>query len=75
MAKFKIPKCPNQQCKQPLKKVYETAYETYEFNPQTGQYEEGGYGDSEIRCPNCETRIEDVFPDGPCNYRAGGAKK
>ncbi|MFQ6052198.1 MAG: hypothetical protein ACE5K4_10975 [Candidatus Hydrothermarchaeota archaeon] len=61
---FKCPKCPN--CKKELKRVWETEYSTYEFDEKTGTYKENSFGDMEMRCPNCENKL-DIFPDGVCN--------
>ena len=67
--KYKPPKCPNCGCL--LKVVWETEYNTYVFNPKTGGYEDDEYrAEIEIRCPNCESRVEDIFEEGACNYQA-----
>jgi len=66
MKKHNPPKCP--ECKKPLTIVYENVYETYEFNKKYGSYNEIGFGSMEIRCPNCNTDLSDIFEQGVCNF-------
>jgi len=69
MGKYRPPKCPN--CEEPLESVYENVYETWCFDPKTGTYSENPHVcDMEIRCPNCNAKLWDVFPEGACNYQA-----
>lgn len=64
---FEPPKC--QICKNALWDVYENEYWTYFFDEKTGTYH-GELVDIDILCPDCNTRLWDVFPEGACNYRA-----
>jgi len=69
---FNPPICP--YCKKPLNIVWETVYETYKFNPLTGQYELDEYAsEAEIRCSHCACKLNDLFEYGVCNYQAGEA--
>jgi len=67
--KYVIPRCPN--CGYKLETVWENEYNTYAFDHETGRYKEDwDRGEIEIRCPECETEIGDVFEEGACNYQA-----
>jgi DNA-directed RNA polymerase subunit RPC12/RpoP len=69
MQKFKPPRCPN--CGALLEYVYENVYETWYFDEESGTYKENPTAcDMEIRCPNCNITLYDVFPEGVCNYKA-----
>ena len=64
---MEVPKCPN--CGKPLDKVWENTYITYKWLPEKGFYaEDTESGELENKCPNCETSVLDIFPDGVCNY-------
>jgi len=68
------PKCPS--CEDPLFEVLENEYKTYVFDPASGTYKDHEWkGDIEIRCPNCNATLWDVFPDGACNYVSEDEKK
>jgi len=64
---YKPPKCSG--CGEELNTVYENVYETYTFNSERGTYS-GEAVDAEIRCPHCNCKLWDIFPEGPCNYKA-----
>jgi len=64
---YEPPKCPS--CGVPLERVWENVYETYVFDPKTGRYT-GEPVDMDIKCPDCQTDLRDVLPDGACNYDA-----
>lgn len=67
--KYQPPICPS--CGYKLKKVWENDYQTYIFNPKTGTYIcEEFAGDIEIKCPECEADLTDIFEEGACNYQA-----
>jgi hypothetical protein len=61
----KPPKC--HVCGKILDVVYENEYWTYTFDESTRGYK-GNWVDIEIRCPYCNAKLYDVFPDGVCNY-------
>jgi len=63
---FEPPKCP--ECGANLLSVHETVYETYTFQPKTGNYREAGWGETEISCPDCGADLYEVFPNGACNH-------
>ncbi len=65
--KFNPPKCS--ACEKPLWVVYEHEYWSYGFDERTGTYK-GNLDVVEIRCPDCNAKLYDVFPEGACNYRA-----
>lgn len=61
------PICPS--CKKPLVRVWETIYETYVFDPETGTYTTNDWNDEmTIKCPECQTDISDILEDGACNF-------
>jgi hypothetical protein len=63
------PRCPH--CHEPLDKVYEYGIENYTFNPQTGAYDHDGLTDwMDVKCSNCECKVNDVIEDGPCNFQS-----
>jgi len=66
VTKYKPPYCPH--CKEPLDKVWETEYDTYIFNYNTGTYEREDWGDMTIKCTKCEYSVIVLFPDGACNF-------
>jgi DNA-directed RNA polymerase subunit RPC12/RpoP len=60
------PRCPS--CKTRLVEVFENEYNTYVFDPTSGAYKmHETKGDIDIRCPNCDIKLFDVFPEGVCN--------
>jgi len=60
-------RCPC--CKTRLIEVFENEYNTYVFDPTSGTYRmHETKGDIDIRCPNCDIKLFDVFPEGVCNY-------
>ncbi len=65
------PYCP--QCCRPLKTVYYQERSTWEFNPETGRYENVEPGDTYgvVECCECEHEISDrgVLTEGPEKYR------
>jgi len=68
------PKCSS--CEEPLFEVFENEYNTYVFDPASGTYKEHDWkGDMEIRCPNCNAKLWDIFPEGVCNYVSEDEKK
>lgn len=69
MKKCKVPICPS--CKAELKRVWETTYETYNFDGKAGRYSSDDFaGELTIKCPNCEADLRDIFAEGCCNYQA-----
>ena len=63
----KPPVCPI--CGKELRSVHEDVLELYDFDEATGTYKEvRGAGVLAITCPNCETDLSDIFPEGACNY-------
>lgn len=60
-----LPKC--HRCGKPLEQVYENEYWTYSYNEEKGKYEPE-LVDMEIRCPDCNAKLWEEFPDGVCNY-------
>jgi len=65
--KYLPPKCAS--CEEPLFEVFENEYNTYVFDSASGTYKEHDWkGDMEIRCPNCNAKLWDIFPEGVCNY-------
>jgi phage FluMu protein Com len=61
------PKCPC--CEELLFEVFENEYNTYVFDSASGAYKKHDVkGDMEIRCPNCNTKLWDIFPEGVCDY-------
>ena len=67
------PKCPF--CEEAILEVFENEYNTYIFDSTSGTYKEHEWkGDMEIRCPNCNAKLWDVFPEGVCNYVSEGEK-
>ena len=63
---YEPPRCP--YCGANLFRVKETTYETYTWNAEKGVYESDG--EAEIKCPDCDAKLNDVFPNGVCNYSA-----
>jgi hypothetical protein len=57
-------------CGEILGVVWENEYWTYSLNKNTG-FSDGDLVDIEIRCPNCDRVLKDVFPEGVCNYSSG----
>jgi phage FluMu protein Com len=65
--KYLPPKCAS--CEEPLFEVFENEYNTYVFDSASGTYKKHDWkGDMEIRCPNCNAKLWDIFPEGVCNY-------
>jgi hypothetical protein len=61
------PTCPG--CGQPLYRVIENPHEIYDFDPKTGTYDHQSEGDDmSIKCSNCGENVDEVFPDGACNF-------
>jgi uncharacterized protein with PIN domain len=65
---YNAPQCP--YCKKELLRVFETNRLIYEFDQTKGRYMET-HGEAEMRCPECNADLYNVFPDGVCNYSAG----
>ncbi len=67
--KFKAPKCWN--CKKELKRVDEIIYELYQFNENTGTYQEKTTsGEQRVKCKECGEDVSYIFEEGVCNYQA-----
>ena len=64
---FELPRCPN--CGANLFRVLETNYIVYKFDSTSGRYKEAD-GEAEMKCPECQADLYDIFPDGVCNYSA-----
>ena len=62
--KMEAPKCP--ECGKPLERVNEDTYEIYQYD--SGRYILVGEGIN-IYCPYCGADLEDLYPDGVCNWR------
>lgn len=61
------PKCPG--CGQPLYRVCEDTREIYDFDPKTGTYDHQNESDDmSIKCSNCGENVDNLFPDGACNF-------
>jgi DNA-directed RNA polymerase subunit RPC12/RpoP len=60
-----LPRC--HRCGKPAEAVYQNEYWTYSYNEDTGKYD-SSLVDMEIRCPFCNAKLWDEFPDGVCNY-------
>lgn len=66
---YNPPVCPH--CGEPILRVYETVYERYVFDPETGAYSHNELSSSmDIECGNCGSDLRDVFEEGACNYSA-----
>lgn len=61
------PKCP--ECSKILDHVYETVYWHMEYQEAEGR---GEYvemsSSSEMTCPYCDADLDEVFPNGVCNF-------
>jgi|Deesub1362A_J573_1020465.scaffolds.fasta_scaffold00214_42 uncharacterized protein with PIN domain len=64
---YSPPKCP--YCKTELFRVFETSKLICEFDQAEGKYIEV-HGEAEMRCPECNINLYNVFPDGVCNFLA-----
>ncbi len=63
------PTCPH--CGEPLTEVSESYCDRYQFNEETGKYEESYLGETDTYCGSCGTELPSgMFPDGACNYHA-----
>jgi hypothetical protein len=60
-----LPRCPC--CGADLLRVLETNHLIYEFDQAKGKYGEI-HGEAEMKCPECQVDLYDVFPDGVCNF-------
>ncbi len=62
------PTCP--VCGNPLTSVHEDVRFYHIFYPESGKYHiEGKSYLITVSCPFCDNSLDELFPEGACNYR------
>lgn len=62
------PICSNQHCATFIETVWYNSYDSYNFNGKGGFEIDDKSGDCDIKCPDCGSKLGDIFEEGPINY-------